>query len=800
MPPTSDSSSRIGPYRLMHELGQGGMGVVYLAQRDDQFHQRVAVKIVRHGVDTPETMERFLAERQILASLSHPNISRLLDGGVTEDGRPYLVLEYVEGEPIDVYCRRLGLASRDRVRLFLQVTRAVHYAHRNLIVHRDLKPNNILVTADEQVKLLDFGIAKILDDSALPFSGPAPRTQTGLWVMTPEYASPEQVRGDPVTTATDVYGLGLVLYEILTGEKAQTVTSLAPAALDRAICETDPPRRLTGDLDRIVAMALRKEAERRYASAERLADDLARYLDGEPVAARGDSLVYVARKFVVRHRWAVASSVAVIGLLIGWAGTVTVKEAAVSRALAEAEIEAAKAEQVTAFLTSVFEASDPAAARGASLTARELLDRGVARVDSLAPQPLVQAEVLGVIGRVYQNLGEHARARPLLERSLAIRLEQLGENDPEVARSYNRLGNLLRLQGEYVTATEHLRKAAAIHRGADSSGGLALATDLHDLASVLTEQGQLEEAGLLFEEALAIRRRELGEEHVDVAESLSGLGWLASERGDYPASERRYREALELRRRLLPENHPETAYALHNVATALERLGRYDQAERLHLEALEVRRQVFGAKHPSVATGLNNLGIVLLRKGDHAGGVARFREALAMRRALLGEDHPSTLITMNNLAAGLTRMQAYPEAERLLRTAIETQRKREGPESPALATSLTNLATVQTRLGKHGEAEANFHIALDMERKAHGDEHPGVASTTLGIGILRREQRRYPEADSLMRSAIAMRVKLMGADHPETKRAHSELAILYERWGRRAAADSLRAIAGSRSS
>jgi serine/threonine-protein kinase len=797
MPPTSSSTSRIGPYRLIHELGQGGMGVVYLAERDDQFHHRVAVKIVRHGLDTPEMLERFLAERQILASLSHPNISRLLDGGVTGDGRPYLVLEYVEGEPIDVYCKRLGLSSRERVRLFLQVARAVHYAHRSLIVHRDLKPNNILVTSDGQAKLLDFGIAKILDASALPLSGPAPQTQTGIWVMTPEYASPEQVRGEPITTATDVYGLGLVLYEILTGEKAQAVPSLAPAVLDRVICETDPPRRLTGDLERIVAMALRKEPERRYASAERLADDLSRYLDGEPIAARGDSVMYRARKFVMRHRWAVASSVAVIGLLIGWAGTVTVKEAAVSRALAEAELEAAKAAQVTSFLTSVFEASDPAAARGASLTARELLDRGLSRVDSLAPQPLVQAEVLGVIGRVYQNLGEHARARPLLERSLAIHREQLGENHPDVARSYNRLGNLLRLQGEYVPSVEHLRNAVAIHRAADSSHALALATDLHDLASVLTEQGALDEAEPLFKEALAIRRRELGDEHVDVAESLSGLGWLMSERGEYATSERHYRDALEMRRRLLPENHPELAYALHNVATSLERLGRYDEAERLHLEALEVRRTVFGAKHPSVATGLNNLGIVLLRKGDQPAAIARFREALAMRRELLGDDHPSTLVTMNNLAAGLTRVQGYVEAERLLQAAIEAQRRREGPESPALATSLTNLATVQTRMGKHADAETNFRTALAMEQKAHGSEHPGVASTTLGIGILRREQRRYPEADSLMRRAIAMRSKLMGADHPETRRAQGELAMLYERWGRRAAADSLRALAQS---
>jgi serine/threonine-protein kinase len=788
-------TSRVGPYRLVRELGQGGMGVVHLAERDDQFHQRVAVKIVRHGLDTPELLQRFLAERQILASLSHPNIARLLDGGVTDDGRPYLVLEYVEGEPIDVYCARLALPARDRVRLFLQVARAVHYAHRNLVVHRDLKPTNILVAADGQAKLLDFGIAKILDQSVVPLE--APRTRTGLWVMTPEYASPEQVRGDPVTTATDVYGLGLVLYELLTGERAQTVTSLAPAALDRAICETEPPRRLTGDLDRIVALALRKEPERRYASAERLADDLARYLDGEPVAARGESLVYVARKFVARHRWGVAATAALVALVVGWAGTVTVKEAAVRRALESAQLEAVKAEQVTGFLTGLFEASDPAAARGDSLTARELLDRGLSRVDSLATQPLVQAEVLSVIGRVYQNLGEHDRARPLLERSLAVRARELGDSHPDVAAAHNRLGNVLRLQGDYEAAAGQLRHALAIRRRADSAHVLALATDVHDLASVLTEQGKLDEAGPLFEEGLTIRRRALGAEHADVAESLSGLGWWSSERGDYTASERHYREALEMRRRLLPENHPELAFAMHNLATTLERLGRYQEAERLHRDALNVRRRVLGPEHPSVATGLNNLGIVLLRKGDQQAAAATFREALAMRRKLLGEDHPSTLITMNNLAASLTRSGDYAEAEPLLRQAIEAQRRREGPESPALSTSIANLATVQMRSGKLAEAEGNFGTALAMERKAHGNEHPGVASTMMGLGMLRREQRRYVEADSLMQAAITMRAKLMGEAHPETKRALGELATLYERWGRQSAADSVRARAAA---
>jgi serine/threonine-protein kinase len=773
------------------------MGVVHLAERDDQFHQRVAVKIVRHGLDTPELLQRFLAERQILASLSHPNIARLLDGGVIDDGRPYLVLEYVEGEPIDAYCARRSLPARDRVRLFLQVARAVHYAHRNLIVHRDLKPNNILVTADGEVKLLDFGIAKILDASALPLGVSAPETRTGLWLMTPEYASPEQVRGHPVTTATDVYGLGLVLYEVLTGERAQTVTSLAPAALDRAICETEPARRLTGDLDRIVGMALRKEPERRYATAERLADDLARYLDGEPVAARGESLAYVARKFVTRHRWAVASTLAVVALLIGWAATVTVKEAAVRRALAAAQLEAAKAEQVTTFLTGLFEASDPAAARGDSLTARELLDRGLSRVDSLAPQPLVQAEVLSVIGKVYQNLGEHERARPLLERSLALRIRELDDGHPDVGESYNRLGTVLRLGGDYDAAAEKLRQALAIHRRGDSTQSLAVATDLHDLASVLTEQGKLDEAGPMFEEALAIRRRRLGGEHVDVSESLSGLGWWTSERGDYPASERHYREALEMRRRLLPEVHPEIAFAMHNLATSLERLGRYDEAERLHRDALGVRRRVFGLEHPSVATGLNNLGIVLLRKGDHTGSAATFRDALAMRRKLLGDDHPSTLITMNNLGAALTRAGEHAAAEPILQQAIEAQRRREGPDSPGLATSLANLATVQMRMGKHGESETNFRTALAMERKAHGEEHPSVASTIMGLGMLRREQRRYAEADSLMQAAIAMRAKLMGETHPETRRALGELATLYERWGRKTAADSLRARAAA---
>ena len=429
------AGTRIGPYRVLRTIARGGMGRVMLAERaDGAFTQRVALKLLRPGADTPDTAWRFRSERQILAKLVHPSIAHLLDGGMTDEGRLWLAMEYVEGLTIDRYAEAHGLDVPARLDLFLTVAGAVHHAHRQLVIHRDLKAANILVTPSGEPKLLDFGIAKLLDDESDRSS--TQHTRTGQRWMTPAYAAPEQILGQPATTATDVYQLGAVLYELLTGRRPfepdrpgvraieDAVLTQDPARPSQAVSAPPQPRErarvLRGDLDAIVLKALRKEPELRYGSVEAMADDIRRHLDRKPVRARDGTAAYRARRFVTRHRVGVAVAAGFAAVVIASAGALFVQQAATARERDRATAEAAKSAQVTGYLMGLFEASDPGEALGDTITARELLERGVARADALTDQPAVQATLLGVTGRVFVNLGEHERGAALLRRSLAL--------------------------------------------------------------------------------------------------------------------------------------------------------------------------------------------------------------------------------------------------------------------------------------------------------------------------------------------------------------------------------------------
>ena len=415
--PTEMTDTRVGPWRLLDEIGRGGMGTVFLAERaDGEFEQRAALKLLRPAIATDEALRRFEQERQILAGLTHPGIARLLDGGRTADGHPYLAMELVDGLPIDRYCRERELTVRDRLAVFLQVCHAVDHAHRHMVVHRDLKPSNIIVSAQGEVKLLDFGIAKLLQTDLSP--GTPAMTHTVARVLTPEYASPEQIHGPTVTVASDVYQLGLLLFELLTDRRAQPLRDASPIEIERLVCDTllarpsavvDDPRRarlLRGDLDSIVQQAVRKAPEERYASVERLIDDVERHLSGKPVVARGDTLAYRAGRFVRRHRLSVAAAAVAVVLLVAWAVTATLQARTIARERDRARAEAVKAEQVKDFVLRLFQNADPSAARGETLTARELLDRGWAGIEAeLAGQPAVQAELLTTVGEIYRELG-----------------------------------------------------------------------------------------------------------------------------------------------------------------------------------------------------------------------------------------------------------------------------------------------------------------------------------------------------------------------------------------------------------
>ncbi len=795
---------RIGAYRLVREIGRGGMSIVYLAERDDrQYRQTVALKLIRRGLDTPDLVQRFRAERQILATLSHPNIAHLLDGGTTEDGLPYLVMEHVAGETITDYCDRRRLTVAQRLQLFVTVARTVQHAHRNLVVHRDLKPSNILVTDDGEVRLLDFGIAKLLDpDSSLDSP---PQTRPELRLLTPEYASPEQLSGGAITTATDVYGLGLVLYELLTGyhpfreergsdrerirrerrlvRPSSAVTRNADVSAARGVPPERLRRKLRGDLDRMVMMALREEPERRYPSAEQLAEDIECYLQRRPTRARGDSVPYRVERYTRRHRWGVTVSAVFVLLLAAYTVTLTVKEREIRSALERASVETERAEQVTDFLMRLFEATEPDGVDSDIMTARELLERGALRAEQLAHQPTEQAQMLDVIGRTYQYLGQYERAQPLLEQGLEIRRGRFGEMHGSVAESLYHLARLQHARGQLDSAEARFRRALHSQRRLLGKEHPVPARTLGGLSLVLRDMGKYDEAETLAREALDLRRRVRGDEHPEVAESLHDLAEILRRQGKYAAAAPLYREALDLREQLLGSEHPTVAETLHNLAYVLQRQGDLSEVETLYRRALGIRRTVFGPDHPAVAATTSNLGLLMFRIGDLAAADSLYREALKIRRRILGPEHPDIALSLGLLAAVQRRKGELDQAEALYQEALAIQRRVFGDEHPDIAHALNGLALVLRDREEYEAADAIYEEVLEMRLRLLGQEHPAVATTINDRGVLMREWGRYARSEALLLEALELRRELLSEGHLHIEQSIRHLADLYERWG-----------------
>jgi serine/threonine-protein kinase len=840
------SDRRIGAYRLVRPIAHGGMGAVYLAERvDGQFEQRAALKLLRAGFESDEVRRRFLEERSILARLEHPNIARLLDGGITGDGQPYFVMEYVAGEPITEYCRGLGV--HDRLALFLQVCAAVQYAHQNLVVHRDLKPSNILVTEDGQVKLLDFGIAKLLADDA----GAAART-TRLW-LTPEYAAPEQVRGQPVSTAADVYTLGVVLYELLAGRRPYRLDASAPAEIQRIVCDVEPAppsaaaepgerRRLEGDLDTIVLQSMRKEPQRRYVGAAQLAEDVERHLAGLPVHARPATIRYRTAKFVRRHRLGVAgAAVLVLAVAGGVAGTTWQAERAHAQArLAQQErdrarIEAVKADRVSDFLIDLFQVSDPAQSMGDVITARALLDSGATRIRAeLRDEPAVQAQLMDVIGVIYAKLGLYDAAEPLVEEGLALRRATPGVEPTDVAESLSSLGTLAYYRGRYDDAERAWREALALRRQSlpDPHADLAaslnnlgvllherddyagaeryhrdalamrlrlpeldsaeIAVNMTNLAGVLKERGAFEPADSLLRHALAIRRALLGDLHPDVAHNLNNLGALLMARSEVDAALPLLRESLDIRRGVLGENHPLVAQSMNNVAAALERKGDLTEAESLYRESLARKRAAVGDAHPSIATSLNNIALVLMARGDLAGAEPLLRESLAVRRKVFGESHGAVALAINSLASLLRRRSDFTAAETEYRRALVMRREVLGARHPETAITALSLGSMFHDLGRDGEAVPLLQDALAARQESFGATSWQAAQVEMTLGECLAALGRSAEAEPLLIGGHARLIADSTAPPPALQRADSVLAAHYDRTGKAELAARLR--------
>jgi tetratricopeptide (TPR) repeat protein/tRNA A-37 threonylcarbamoyl transferase component Bud32 len=746
---------RIGAYRIVRQIGHGGTARVYLAERDDgQFTQRVALKLLRPGHDSEIDQGRFRAERQILASLSHPNIARLLDGGMSDDGLPYLVMELIDGEPIDRYCDAHALPLRKRLEMFMTVCEATQYAHRNLVVHRDLKPSNVLVTAEGQVKLLDFGLAKLLERRPEDLAS-VPLTSQH-W-MTPEYAAPEQVRGEPATTLTDVYQLGVVLYELLTGTLPFGRREHSSYDLAHAILEREAPQpssvsahgggsALRGDLDAIVLNALRKEPEQRYASVEALREDIQRHLTGMPVRARHGNALYRALKIVRRHRWSVAAAVTLLLLLTGYAVTLTMHARRMRATLARVEQEKVKAEGSTRFLLGLFSENVPGFGPRDTLTAQQLLARGERQADALRDQPLAHAQLLTVLGTIHYNMSVFDRAQTLLERALTLRRSALGEEHVDVAESMYRLGVLARSRGDNDRARE------------------------------------------LLSRALVIQLRVLGEVHPAVAETRYRLSLLGDAVDERIAAHRR---ALATSQRVHGPEHPVVAEDMMRLGTVLRDKGLLDDAEVLLRECLAMRRRVAGADHRSIARHLQQLAIVLKHKGELAEAEQLHRSQLATMESVVGPAHPELAGSLRGLAEVLILRREYDEAERLARRDVAIYERAFGEQHVRRAESLAFLSSVLQSGGKLQEAETLRRRELAIRRSTYGVDHPYVAGSMHNLATLLLDQREYAEAEQLLREAKSIRERHLGTESAAAATVLPGLARLARERGDFNAADSL---------
>lgn len=616
--------TRIGPYRIVELLGRGGMGSVYKAEREDDFKQQVALKLVPHELASPFILRRFHLERRILARLDHPNIARLLDGGTTNDGRPYLVMEHVEGVPIDQYCEERRLSARERLELILPVCSALAFAHQNLVVHRDIKPGNILVTEEGVPKLLDFGIAKLLD----PEEGLADLTRTLERPMTLRYASPEQVRAEPVTPASDLYGLGVLLYQLLTGRLPCDLDRCGLEETARRICEQEPlrpsaladSRHLAGDVDAIVLKALRKEPRHRYSSVEQLAEDVRRHLAGHPVQARKGTVLYRGGKFLRRHRWGLAAALMTLVLL----GVFLVREQ--RRWHAEQQ----RTARVIEVLRGLLNLADPDQREDPAVV--QVLDRAHRQLADLKAEPDLQAELLGTLGGIHLKLGNREAARQTLTQSIQIWRQNRAGDPAGLAVLLNNLGALDLKKGEHGRAERLFRQALELQEEAGTVEPEALVVTLNNLATVLLYRGELGEAEALYRRGLAIRVREHGRDDPRVSYSLRSLGAVLYNRGDLAAAEPLLREALRIRLAAYGPDHTDLAPVLDLLGNV--RFARGDQAEakRLYTRALDLRRRRLGSEHVDLARSERNLAALQLAEGNLKEARRLLESALARLR------------------------------------------------------------------------------------------------------------------------------------------------------------------------
>jgi serine/threonine protein kinase/Tfp pilus assembly protein PilF len=826
LPSTSVAARIIGPYHLLQKLGEGGMGEVWAAEQYKPIRRKVAVKLIRSGMDTKQFIARFESERQALAMMDHPAIAKVFDAGETEEGLPYFVMEYVQGIPITTYCDRQRLTTQERLELFLQVCEGVQHAHQKAIIHRDLKPSNILVTdldGKPVPKIIDFGVAKA---TAQSLTEKTMYTEMGVLIGTPEYMSPEQAEmtGQNIDTRTDVYSLGNILYELLTGALPFDPKELRKAGFNeicRKIREEDPPkpstrlssmgeasivsaenqrtepptllRNIRGDLDWITMKALEKDPARRYGTPSEFTADIVRFLHHQPIVARQPSKSYRAKKFVRRHRVGVGAALLSAILLSAFSIMTAFQARRIARERDRANQEAMISSQVATFLSELFKVADPSEARGNSITVREMLNKGAEKIDQafLEDKPLIQGVLLDRMGVFYMNLGLYAPAQVLLERSLETRAKTLGPDHPEVAVGLIDLAELYRIQGKYEQAERLLNRSLTIREKAFGRDDTQVAIALNNLAALARAQGKYVQAEPLYLRSLAITEKAVGTVHQRVATILDNLAVLYGDQGKYALAEVVYKRSLAIREELLRPDHPDVARSLNNLADLYLHQGKHAQSEPLFKRSLAIMEKAFGPDHPNVAVALDNLASVYGEQAQYALAEPLYKRSLAIREKALRPDNPTLAWSLNNLATLYRAQGQYALAEPLFKRSLAIGEKAFSPEHPIVASMLNNLADLYIAQGQYAQAEPLLKRALAIREKALRPDQPDLAMVLHNLGRLYIAQGQYALAKPLFKRSLAIKEKALGPDHPSVAWSLSYIATIYRKEGQYAQAEPL---------
>ena len=781
---TQDHPTQIGAYRILDVLGEGGMAVVYLAEQSEPVKRRVALKIVKLGMDSKQVVARFESERQALAVLDHPNIAKVFDGGIAASGRPYFVMELVHGIPITDYCDDHRLSTNDRVDLFAAACSAVQHAHHKGLIHRDLKPSNLLVgvvDGNPQVKIIDFGIAKATSTS---FTDKTLFTKIGQLIGTPQYMSPEQanVTGLDVDTRTDIYSLGVVLYELLVGVVPIDLTAVGEQAMRVAVRERDAPkpstritelgdtkdeiakarstdaeklqRQIKGDLDWVVMRAIAKDRTRRYETANALAMECRRFLNHEPVLARPPSAGYLLQRFIRRNRaMVVAGTVALVAILAG-AVAATVGFVRATEAEQAALREAETARQVSDFLVDLFEVSDPSEARGNSILAREILDRGAGSIDiDLAGQPEVQAALMNTMGNVYASLGLYGSAQPLLDTALPKSEAAYGRRSTEVARILYGLGGLARLQGDYEVSVSRHQEALAIRTELLGEKHLDIAESLHALGVAFYFQSEYEAAEVVELESLAMYTGLLGENDERVAAVNHSLGSVMHNTDRYEEAEKRKRDSLRVFRNVFGDFHPNVASVLNDLALVLADVGRMEEAEIAFNESLAIWRKIYPDDHPFIAETQAQLAGLFRGMGDVERSDSLYREAIAMLERTVGNEHMLTLRTKDSYGVLLLSTGRFEEAVPIMTETVALHKTLLGKRHVNTGRALNNLATVFFLMGEYAQAEPYYRESLSIRTERLGDDNADTANSKNNLADLLNRLEQYDEAEQLSSEA-----------------------------------------------